>query len=38
MIVAVQEEECLDELNKVLKHITLGGDIMSASDFVVSFQ
>ena len=31
-----QEKECLDDLAKVLKHVTIGGDIMSAADFIVS--
>ena len=31
-----QEKECLDDLAKVLKHVNIGGDIMSAADFIVS--
>ncbi len=34
--VVVQENARLDELNKVLKHVIIGGDIMSAMDFVMS--
>ncbi|CAF4408148.1 unnamed protein product [Rotaria sp. Silwood2] len=30
----VPKNTCFDELNSVLKHLTIGGDIMSATDFV----
>ena len=33
-----QEQECLNNLDKVLKHISIGGAGMSAIDFVVSSQ
>lgn len=34
----VPENTCFDELNDVLKHLTIGGNIMSGNDFVVSFS
>jgi hypothetical protein len=33
-----QEQECLNTLHQVLKHISIGGTGMSTIDFVVSFQ
>ena len=32
----IQENHSLEELNKVLKHVTIDGHVMSAIDFVVS--
>jgi len=36
--VVIQEQEYLNDLDKLLKYVNIGGGIMSASDFVVSFQ
>lgn len=34
--IVTQEQECLDDLDKALNHVTIGGAIMSAADFIVS--
>jgi len=37
-VIVAQEQEYLNDLDKVLNYVNIGGGTMSASDFIVSFQ
>lgn len=37
-VIIAQEQEYLNDLDKVLKYVNVGSSTMSASDFIVSFQ